>query len=78
MLVARHLPPDASIPPFRSLPNGTGDAGQDRTRRHPHPRAIHQPRVCRGTLPLLVIFDNTDLAHPFRLEAVYQSGKRVA
>jgi predicted ABC-type ATPase len=29
-------------------------------------------------LPVVVIFDNTDLARPFRLEAVYQSGKRLA
>jgi predicted ABC-type ATPase len=31
-----------------------------------------------ATLPVVVIFDNTDLARPFRLEAVYQSGKRLA
>ena len=29
------------------------------------------------TLPVAVIFDNTDLAHPFRLEAVYRGGKRI-
>ena len=29
-------------------------------------------------LPVAVIFDNTDLARPFRLEAVYQRGKRLA
>lgn len=28
-------------------------------------------------LPLVVIFDNTDLARPFRLEAVYQGGRRL-
>lgn len=28
-------------------------------------------------LPVVVIFDNTDLARPFRLEAVYQAGKRL-
>ncbi len=31
-----------------------------------------------AVLPEVVIFDNTDFAHPFRLEAVYQSGKRLA
>ena len=31
-----------------------------------------------AVLPLVVIFDNTDLAHPFRLEAVYQRCKRLA
>ena len=31
-----------------------------------------------AVLPLVVIFDNTDLAHPFRLEAVYRGGKRLA
>lgn len=31
-----------------------------------------------AVLPVVVIFDNTDLARPFRLEAVYQSGKRLA
>jgi predicted ABC-type ATPase len=29
------------------------------------------------TLPLVVVFDNTDLARPFRLEAVYQGGERI-
>jgi predicted ABC-type ATPase len=29
------------------------------------------------TLPLVVAFDNTDLNRPFRLEAVYQGGKRI-
>lgn len=29
-------------------------------------------------LPVVVIFDNTDLARPFRLEAVYRGGKRLA
>lgn len=29
------------------------------------------------SLPLVVVFDNTDLAHPFRLESVYQTGQRV-
>jgi predicted ABC-type ATPase len=28
-------------------------------------------------LPLVIVFDNTDLARPFRLEAVYQGGKRI-
>ncbi len=28
-------------------------------------------------LPVVVVFDNTDLARPFRLEAVYQSGTRI-
>ena len=28
-------------------------------------------------LPLVVVFDNTDLARPFRLEAVYQGGERI-
>ena len=27
--------------------------------------------------PVVVVFDNTDLARPFRLEAVYQSGARI-
>lgn len=27
--------------------------------------------------PVVVVFDNTDLARPFRLEAVYQSGTRI-
>ena len=31
-----------------------------------------------AVLPVVVIFDNTDLAHPFRLEAVYRGGKRLA
>ena len=30
-----------------------------------------------ATLPVVVIFDNTDLARPFRLEAVYHGGKRL-
>jgi predicted ABC-type ATPase len=30
-----------------------------------------------ATLPVVVIFDNTNLARPFRLEAVYQGGKRL-
>ena len=29
------------------------------------------------TLPLVVVFDNTDLTRPFRLEAVYQGGERI-
>lgn len=29
------------------------------------------------SLPLVIVFDNTNLAHPYRLEAVYQEGKRV-
>jgi predicted ABC-type ATPase len=28
-------------------------------------------------LPVVVIFDNTDLAHPFRLEAVSETGRRI-
>jgi predicted ABC-type ATPase len=28
-------------------------------------------------LPVVIIFDNTDLAHPFRLEAVYETGRRI-
>jgi len=31
-----------------------------------------------ATLPVVVIFDNTDLARPFRLEAVYRGGTRIA
>lgn len=27
------------------------------------------------SLPLVVVFDNTELAQPFRLEAVYQTGE---
>lgn len=30
------------------------------------------------TLPVVVVFDNTDLARPFRLEAVYRQGRRIA
>lgn len=30
-----------------------------------------------STLPVVVVFDNTDLAHPFRLEAVYRRGRRI-
>jgi len=29
------------------------------------------------TLPLVIVFDNTDLARPFRLEAVYQGGEQI-
>ena len=29
-------------------------------------------------LPVVVIFDNTDLARPFQLEAVYKNSERVA
>lgn len=29
------------------------------------------------TLPVVVVFDNTDLARPFRLEAVYRQGRRI-
>ncbi|MFM8708428.1 MAG: AAA family ATPase [Planctomycetia bacterium] len=29
------------------------------------------------TLPLVIAFDNTDLARPFRLEAVYQGGEKI-
>ena len=28
-------------------------------------------------LPVVVIFDNTNLAHPFQLEAVYKNGRRI-
>ena len=28
-------------------------------------------------LPVVVIFDNTNLARPFRLEAVYKNGRRI-
>jgi hypothetical protein len=31
-----------------------------------------------ATLPVVVIFDNTDLARPFRLEAVYHGGTGIA
>lgn len=30
------------------------------------------------TLPLVIVFDNTDLARPFQLKAVYSSGRRAA
>jgi len=30
-----------------------------------------------NALPVVIIFDNTDLARPFRLEAVYKHGKRI-
>lgn len=29
------------------------------------------------SLPLVVVFDNSDLAHPYRLEAVYRDGEQV-
>jgi len=29
------------------------------------------------TRPIVVVFDNTDLARPFRLEAVYEAGTRI-
>jgi len=28
-------------------------------------------------LPIVIVFDNTDLARPYRLEAVYRAGKRI-
>jgi len=28
-------------------------------------------------LPLVLVFDNSDLARPYRLEAVYREGERV-
>jgi predicted ABC-type ATPase len=28
------------------------------------------------SLPLVIVFDNSDLANPYRLEAVYQDGAR--
>jgi predicted ABC-type ATPase len=28
-------------------------------------------------LPVVIIFDNTDLARPFRLEAVFEKGRRI-
>ena len=30
-----------------------------------------------ASLPHVIIFDNSDLAHPYRLVAVYQNGKRI-
>ncbi|MFM8635055.1 MAG: zeta toxin family protein [Planctomycetia bacterium] len=30
-----------------------------------------------STLPVVVVFDNTDLARPFRLEAIYRRGRRI-
>lgn len=30
------------------------------------------------SLPVVVVFDNTDLARPFRLEAVYRRGSRIS
>ena len=29
-------------------------------------------------LPLVIVFDNSDLAHPYRLEAVYRDGEQVS
>lgn len=31
-----------------------------------------------ATLPVVIVFDNTNLARPFRLEAVHQGGRRIA
>ena len=30
-----------------------------------------------ATLPLVLVFDNSDLAFPYRLEAIYQSGTKI-
>jgi predicted ABC-type ATPase len=30
-----------------------------------------------GVLPVVLVFDNSDLARPCRLEAVYRDGKRI-
>jgi predicted ABC-type ATPase len=49
----------------------------DEMLEHRFQRTLANLERAINALPVVIIFDNTDLARPFRLEAVYKHGRRI-
>jgi predicted ABC-type ATPase len=58
------------------ISEGGHDVPADKIRAR-YPRVLANLKRALPTLPAVWVFDNDDLRHPFRLVAVYESGKRV-